>query len=355
MKLRQIHFFIGLVILLASACKKDVIEIPESNTPVFRVDGLIDGEAFELIAGDNNVYMHTMTVEEYGVNVFSGRIGGDDLSIEIGVYDGNIDFLTTAPQPATILPVFSQVSAAPLVILSKDSFENAQNITSIVWSVDGVEVGVNTYAIYERGIFDVCAEVTFVDGSDKTMCDELMIGYNHNANCELNASLMGGGIVNVAATNATQQINFINWYVNGVPMGQSLELVSDLGATLTTVTADVHFKNGVVRTKSVILSGYDYQKFVNDFTMFENESDLTVPQDFNIRVKVMKNGQELRSDQATNVSSKVHITALDYYGLNSAGNKVFKVSGIVNGNLKELASGEEVDFTMNIVFGIEIN
>src|SRR5690606_14714908 len=117
MKIKQMYFFIGLVCIVASSCKKDVIEIPESNTPIFRVEGTMDGESFELIAGDDNVYMHTMTFEENGVSVFSGKIGGDDLSIEIGVYDGNIDFVSKTPEPTTILPVFSQVSATPLTIL----------------------------------------------------------------------------------------------------------------------------------------------------------------------------------------------------------------------------------------------
>ena len=348
------YFCTALLLVVVSACKKDIIEIPDSNSPIFRVDGTIDGETFLLIAGDNNVFMETMTLEENGVNVFSGKMGGDDLNIEIGVYDGNIDFVSTTPEPTTILPVFSQVSSTPITILSKNAFDNAQSIASVKWHVDGNYVGLNNYSIYEPGVYSVCAEIVFFDGLEKTVCDELIIGYNHNANCELSASILGGGLVSVVPLNMTSEIDFINWYVDSVYVGQSLEFESNFSTMLSTVTADVHFSNGVVRTKSIVLNGYDGQKFVNDFTIFENEIGELAPQDFNIRIKVTKNGEVFHSNLANNSSSKVVIHAIDYFGLNAAGNSVFKVSGSINGKLEHAITGTEMNLTMNIVFGVEI-
>lgn len=353
MKLNQLHIFLVLVLVSAGACKKDIIEIPESNTPVFKVEGTLDGENFSLVAGDDNVFMHTMTLEENGVEVFSGRIGGDNFSIEIGVFDGNIDFVGTTPQATTVLPVFSQINETPLTTLSKSAFDNAQNIEWVKWFINGNEVP-DDYPMYEPGKFDVCAEVKFMDGSQDTMCDELIIGYNLNANCSLSASIGIGGMVTVTPVNATSQINFINWYVNDVFVGEALELESNFSTLLSTVRADIHFKNGVVRTKSIALNGYDYQKVINDFTMFEDESGSAVPQDFNIRVKIMRNGEELRSDYATNTTSKVHITAVENYGLNNAGYTVLKISGIISGKMMQLTTGEEIDLHMNIVFGVEV-
>ncbi len=349
------YFFIGLVLVVASACKKDIIEIPESNTPIFSVEGTIDGENFQLIAGDNNVFMHTMTLEENGVSVFSGKIEGEDLSVEIGVYDGNIDFVSKTPEPTTILPVFSQVSSTPIAVLSKNAFDNAQYIASVKWHVDGNYVGLNNYTIYAPGRYAVCAEIDFFDGAQKTVCDQVIIGYNHNANCELSTSLLGGGLVSVVPTNMTSEIDFIDWYVDSVYVGQSLEFESNISALLSVVTADVHFANGVVRTKSVVLNGYDAYKVVNDFTIFENESAALVPRDFNIRIKVMKNGQTFHSDLANNSSSKVIIHSVDYFGSNDAGNSVFKVSATIGGKLKHPETGDEMNLTMNVVFGVEVN
>ncbi len=354
MKLKYAYFFAGLILAIASSCKKDIIEIPESNSPIFHVEGMIDGESFGLVAGDNNVYMETMTLEENGVSVFSGRMAGQDLSIEIGVYDGNIDLMSTTPEPTTILPVFSQVSSTPLTVLSKNAFENAQNISSIAWYVDGNYMGLNNYSIYAPGIYDVCAEITFYDGYQKTVCDKIIVGYNRNANCELNVDVLGGGLVNVAPANATADIDFINWYVDSVYVGQSLEFETTFSTALATVTADVHFANGVVRTKSVVLNGYDSQKVVNDFTMFENEGLGFIPRDYNIRIKVTKNGEAYYSDLSDNSSSKVIISAVEYFGLNDAGFAVFKVSGTIGGKLQHPASGSEMNLSMNIVFGVEV-
>ena len=354
MKLKQIYFFIVLVLVVASSCKKDTIEIPESNTPIFRVDGTIDGENFQLIAGDNDVYMHTMTLEENGVSVFSGKIEGSDLSIEIGVYDGNIDFVTKTPEPTTILPVFSQISAAPLTILSKDAFDNSQYIASVKWYVDGSYVGLNNYAIYAPGSYAVCAEIAFFDGAEKKVCDKLIVGYNHNANCELSADILGGGLVSIIPSNMTSEIDFIDWYVDSVYVGQSLEFESNISILLSTVTADIHFANGVIRTKSVVLNGYDPYKVVNDFTIFENESSGLIPRDFNIRIVVTQNGEVFHSDLANNSSSKVVIHAVDYFGLNDAGNTVLKVSGTIGGKLRHPVTGSEINLNMNIVFGVEV-
>ena len=70
------YILIAISLLVMVSCKKDKIEIPESNEPVFRVYGTFDGDSLTLIAGDDGAYMHTMTKLENGVNIFTGINNG---------------------------------------------------------------------------------------------------------------------------------------------------------------------------------------------------------------------------------------------------------------------------------------
>ena len=91
-----------LIMISLASCKKDEVVLPESNDPIFRVDGTFDGQNFSLIAGDNNAYMHTMTEIVNGVEVFSGNLSNGDFSVEMGVYNGLVD-MPSSQMPLQLL------------------------------------------------------------------------------------------------------------------------------------------------------------------------------------------------------------------------------------------------------------
>ena len=144
-----------LIIISLASCKKEEVVLPESNDPVFRVDGSFDGQNFSLVAGDNNAYMHTMTEIVNGVEVFSGNLSNGDFSVEMGVYNGLIDM----PSSQVVLelvdlnPNFSMNSAQGLMFLSKNMLvsPSGQYIEQIFWYIDGVFAGVNDVVIYDPG------------------------------------------------------------------------------------------------------------------------------------------------------------------------------------------------------------
>lgn len=160
------RFLIGFAIvglLLLQSCSKAQVEVPESNDPVFLIEGVFAGEDFSLVAGDDNAYMFTNTFVINGVNFYSGNISNGNFSIELGVYDGMLDIPNHEPQVelSNLNPIFAQHTPPPITTLSKDMFANAQYISQIIWKVDGVQVGIDNAVIHEPGLYDVCAEITF--------------------------------------------------------------------------------------------------------------------------------------------------------------------------------------------------
>lgn len=341
-------------LMLTASCKKDKIDIPESNDPVFSVKGNFNGQEFNLVAGDNGAYMHTMTKNENGVNIFSGVISNESISFEVGVFDGNLDVQSSAVPSTNIAPIYSSVSLVPLATLSKNAFANASMINYINWFIDGVDRGYNDVAIYEAGVYSVCAEVHFQDASYKTLCNEVIIGFNHNANYELNTVLLGNGFVKTSIENPTDPIISVEWYVNNVLTQTSDTFELYMVNEPQKLTSKIHFQNGTVKTRSMLVNGYVDEKNIEDFSVFELQSEAFTSRDFNIRVNIKQNGEEYRTDLANNSSSTVQITDVKYFGLNNAGKNVYKISGLISCKERRVGTTEDVDLNVSFVFGIEI-
>ena len=342
----------GLFVM--ASCKNDPIEIPESNEPVFSVSGTFDGEPLNLIAGNDGAYMYTMTKVENGVNVFSGIISNESMSFEVGVFDGNLDVQNSGVPSTNIAPIYSSVSIVPLVTLSKNSFQNVSTINYIKWFVDGVDRGSNDVALYEAGVFNVCAEVHFQDGSQNTLCNEIIIGFNHNATSEFETVLIGNGVVKASIVNPTNAVSSVEWYLNDVLLQTTDTFEYYLPATPQKLTAKIRFDNGTVKTKSMLVNGYNIQKNIEDFSVFETQSEEFTSRDFNIRVIINQGNDVYRSDMANNVSSSVQITEIKYFGLNTEGKNVYKISGIINCKERKIGTSIDANLGVNFVFGIEI-
>ena len=168
------HFIPYIALLIVTiglnSCKKDVIEEPiPDQTPVFKVEGSIGNDSFLMQAGVNDFYMNTFSESRNGVKYYAGKIEGDGISFELGIYDGKLDIPGYAM--ANNLPEslsFTQILSQPIVHLSKELFPNADLIQNVNWYKDGVFIGANTADIFEPGIYNVCAKVLFTGSSVTT-------------------------------------------------------------------------------------------------------------------------------------------------------------------------------------------
>lgn len=352
---------IALMAIGASSCKKDVVEIPQENDPIFRADGNLGNESFSIVAGDDNAYMYTMTEIENGVNVFSGEISNGNFSIRLGIYDGYIDKPNHIVENdlLNVAPIFAYNADQELLVLSKNtmlSLSQSQSINKIEWFVDGDWKATNEYVIKEPGKYHVCAEVYHFGSSAPSMlCDDVIVGYNKNVNCQIDFSVIGGTL-NAEINDMGYGMESVEWFLNGNSLGTTPNLYQQqLPGSYSVLSAKVVFSGGFVRTKSVLVNGSNSQLTANDFTIFEQQANSTVPnRDFNIKLEIHKDNKYYTSIDCSNAGSTITITGFEYYGKNDNGNDVYKISATVNAEVKAAGSMKSIPVNFSTTFGIEI-
>ncbi len=345
----------GLLILAISACTKVDNVLPETNDPVFRIEGSFGNDGLQMVAGDDGMYMHTFTEVKNGVNIFSGDLSDGNLSVEIGLYDGNID-----QDKITPLSIIQQSekwaysSGQDLVIFSKGMFPNHQLIDEISWTINGTFAGINTVKIKEPGVYNVCAMVMFTDGTISSLCNDIIVGFVRNANFRMRHYANQAGELSLWLDDVLGDIDEIKWYVDGELVSKNLEYSGNITPEQHLVAAEVSFVNGTKRTKSMIVDGMVSGHFIDDFTGFEQSIQNVVHRDYNWVVHVKQNGEEYCSLYTDNTNSLMQIDDITYYGLNSSGNKVYKITATVDGMLRKLGSNLDKAISINTVFGLEI-
>jgi len=348
---------IGVVLIFAfSACKKDQMIIPESNDPVFRLDGTFGSENISVVAGDNNGFMHTMTEMENGVEVVSGRLADDAVSIELGIYHGGLNNLNEAFDASmSLTPIFSEYHGYTLATLSKNQFVNSANISNIEWVIDDGQPIMDSVEIKEPGKYNVCAHIIYNNGmSPQTLCNEVIVGYNRYQNESINfENNVGLGGASTWINNELGTVEYVDWYYNGEFYVRADSCFNNLGNQMYELTAEVHYTNSVIQRKSMLVDGGANGATIEDFTIFEDNA-LNIIQDYNIRVKINNNGSIYRSDYADNSSSVVEITSVELYGTNNQGKQVYKVLASVSCNVSSDQGANQIPLIFNTSFGFEV-
>jgi hypothetical protein len=345
----------GLLLLFSVACSKDDITLPESNDPVFRAEGTFGADGLDLIAGDNGMYMHTFTGLNNGVKVFSGELTDGNFGLQIGLYDGDVDMTSSIP-----LNVIKQSdnwafeSGQDLAIISKEMFPNHLLIDEIIWMVNGVFAGSNTLKIDESGVYEVCALVTYVDGSSSVLCNELSVGFERNGNFKLRHYSSQSGELSLWMEDIVGEVDSVSWFVDNEFVGSGSDYSGIVTAEQHSIEAKVIFTNGARRNRSMIVDGLVSGHFIDDFTGFEQDLQNMITRDYNWIVKLQSNGDEYSSLYADNSNSTIEVDDVSYYGLNSAGNRVYKITATFNGTLRRLGSNQNKALSINTVFGLEI-
>lgn len=357
--MKNYYFLNSLLILLVvsiSSCKKEEIEDPITpNSPVFKAEGTLGTESFDVAAGEDNFYMQTFSDVVNGVDFFSGKLSNGVFEIEMGIYDGNLDI--SSANFSQGLPEnigFAIFPSQPITTLSKEMLPNSLMIDQVKWYVNGVLAGTNTANIMTPGIYNICANVTFLDGSEGTLCNEMILGYAKHATCQLRHYLSSGGIFQGWVDNSSETISSVKWFIDNVHVSDNIKLITPMDQQSHMITAEISFQNGVKRKKSMLIDGSLSGKFIDDFSVFENATT-AVNWDFDVSIKVKKDGKQYISAITNNESATLQITDVNFYGTNSAGKAVIKISADVTCQLKDTATGNLVPFTCSTVFGVEVD
>ncbi len=358
--MRKVKAYIAFTVvfggLFTSSCTKHQIDVPQTNDPVFRAEGTIDSDQFELVAGDDNAFMFTSIEDENNVPVFSGKLSNGDLAVEIGIYDGLIDIpghSVVSSLPSQL--IYSRSSTSPVAFLSKDAFPNADIISNVIWTVDGIDSS-NTMTIVEPGKYQVCANISFIDGTSNVLCNELILGYERHANFQIKHFLNQNGTLTAWVEDPQVAIEEIEWYLDDTLISSTAEIAyNQLSAESHILRVDVNFINGVKRSKKMIIDGSLSGKFIDDLTFFETGTLALLHRDFNIRVKLEQDGVTYVSDVVNNSLNTVSFSDVSYYAKDANGNDVYKVKAHIVATVND-AQGvngtRELEF--DTTFGIAI-
>lgn len=357
--MRRAKAFIAFTVVLGgflfSSCEKHTIDVPNSNDPVFTAEGTVDGNGFNLVAGDDNAYMFTAVEQENGISIFTGNLSNGNFAIEMGIYDGLIDI----PDHEAInsLPnhhVFSRMSSTPVAFLTKDAFPNVDVIDHVTWTVDGGIPSIDTMTIMEPGKYQVCANIVFTDGSSNELCSEMILGYERHANCNIKHFLNQNGRLTAWVEDPQVAIEKVEWFFDDVLISEQTEFAYDsVSGGNHILRAQINFENGVKRTKSMIVDGDLSGKFIDDLTFFETSTSTLLHRDFNIRIKLEEGGVTYASDVVNNSMNTVSLSDVSYYGKDANGNVVYKVKAHVVATVKDVQNPNitrELEF--NTTFGL---
>lgn len=351
----RIHLLIicfGALLALAS-CKKEKVDILETNTPVFHLSGEWNEESIELIAGDEGVFMYTFTGTENGVDLFSGSLGTSNEYVELSIYNGNIDVneLLIEDVLGSFTPGFAGVDQIEYEV-NADDFIQSAFVDEVKWYLNGAFKGTDSFIITEPGKYEICGEVTYSDQSVDTLCNEIIVGYavHAHSNASLNSQL-GYIQANIQATSVA--INKVNWFLEGQAIGSGNYLNHYIGDETKHLTAEITYANGITRTKSFLVNGYQANRNVLDFSSLENQNS-GYYQDYRIVISYMKGGIEYRTDLADNSSSIININGFEFFGENESGKDVYKLNVSISAKVASFGSTTEYPINFNAVFGIEI-
>jgi hypothetical protein len=343
------------ILILFSCTKESIPDTLPDQSPVFHVQGDLNGESFLYQAGENNMVMETEIASIKGVASFVGKLTDGIDFIELSIQDGNIDLIQgnwvdELPQQLN----FSTLSNESLTTLSKEYFSNHEIIESVVWMIDGEYAGTNEVPIYEPGIHQVCAKVNFEDGSEATLCNDLIIGYKKNATSHLRHFLAPNGSFQAWLDNSTCDVENVKWFVDGNYFGSEPKLLTTLEKGIYEIVAEVTFSNGAKRILKVSVDGNLTGHYIDDLTIFEDiENEYFA--DHSVALTVKRNGQTYRSLTADNEESVFHINKMQLFGTSPQGNPIIQLNIEVNCLLQNVLTGQQIPFVMNGVFGVEVD
>ena len=341
-------------------CSKQEIVIPESNDPIFEVQGTLGSEHFELVAGADNGYMHTSTKIHNGVRVFTGELSDGETSVELGIFDGNLDKPNSVPEVdlQNVVLDLARRYYDPLAVLNIQDIVPNQNAANVDWYINGTFAGSGQISIYEPGKYDVCAQVTFETGESAQLCDQIILGYTRNANCSIDLDLSQGQQGNIFASLDTtgEALGGVEWFLNDVLISTDNALAYQLEYGVgNTLKARVSFQNGVVREKACYIDGTDPTKWISDFSIFELSSTPSViTQDYQVRLIINHEGKVYESIQAENEGSSISLVSLEPFEDNASGNNVYKAVVLIEAVVMEMSTEKLIPVSFTATLGVEV-
>jgi hypothetical protein len=335
------------------SCKKDNLpDLPVSNSPIFNVEGSINGVPLSIIAGEDGVVLDAKKKNINGVKNLEASLMNGQSGITFLLADGEVDIPLSTPLDLlslNSLPL-SGPPLEPLLILGKQHFSNADFIQHIDWVVNGEpETGAGPLVIREPGIYNICAQVTFVNQQFTELCQEMIIGYKKHASNNLKVLVSQNNALIVYFDTPENEIDRVEWYLNdSMISSEKHNLVHQLsGESEFIIKGKIFNTNGVVREKSVYYNILHPMNYIEDLTVFENQS--TLEWDHRVRIAIQQNNYNYASMDS---SAEIIVHNCIPYEDPSTGASYYKIQGSFTGSLLCIETEEMVEVDLNFTIAL---
>lgn len=343
-----------LALFVVVACKKEVIEQPveASETPVFSVRGKLGEQSVELIAGVDNAYQETLIEVKNEISHFKGTMIDQNERLELSFSEGEIGLISDGSSLFSGTILF-QKPAENWMLLNQSGLVNNQFVQSINHSVNGVSIGENLI-VTQPGFNTICTDVSFTDGTTKSICNKYLLGYEDYGGFLINfASTLTS--TNLYAQSTNTPISTVEWFVDGVSFSAESNTSLAAGQGVVIVTAKVVFTNGIKREHSVIVDTDGENRYLKDLYLYKTSVETSQLNDYKLTLNYTKDGVTYTSVIDSSQEGGFQVNSVELYHEKSNGNKIYKVSGSINCQLKNLISQELIPLSLEVVYAIEVN
>lgn len=342
------------MVFIIFACKKEKLpELPENNSPIFSIEGTLDGENVSIEAGENNYFMHSEEFEFNNVKQWRGSLKNGTNLFELILSDGIIDVPNSHFDISELdFLSLTEMPNEPLLYLSKNNLTNSDYIEHITWIVNGeTHTNQGPLILFEPGQYSICAQTTFIDQTEATICSEVILGYDKNAKGALRFILGQNNTLLAFFDTPEYEIDYVEWFYNDSLIStDQVNLSTEMITNSCHLKGIVHYSNGVVRSRTAYIDKLSPQNYIQDLTTFEDQSSTSW--DFKLRLNFSLNGQNYRSIESTTTDTQFEIISMEEFGYNANGEKVLLVNGILNTLIFHEESASEVNANLTFSFAL---
>lgn len=343
-----------VIVFFLFSCKKEKIKLPESlsENPVFRISGNIGEEQINFIAGIDSSFVDTEIRVLNGIRQFVGQSIMGNSEFELAVSDGMIGLNPSIESIVSTNLKMNNLFDQNWFELQQSSLTNSGIIQSVDFTVNGVESS-SSLNIYSTGYHSICANVKFADGTVRTICNNLLLGYVDYAKFNITREVIGGATLLSIVTD-NDPIKSIKWYANQNLIAESQTVQLDATIGLAIVRAEVTFQNGITRERTILVDMEQGTRNFDDISVYQTSGLEDFMNDFNLSMEYRTSQNHYRSFTAPGYPSTIQINEFSLYKELSNGNKIYKVSVTINTNFVNLATNQKYPSQLKIVTALEL-
>lgn len=341
-----------VLLLLGSACKKKTIEtLPPSNSPVFYVKGILDGNPIDYHAGVNGMAMSSGFESRNGVEYAYANFSDGLTTYKMGMFDGN----TSLPNDMHDIQVgdtlfFAQKPTQILAYISVSQFSNYFMFSDVQWRINGQNIAHENVSIMEPGVYDIEGKFTFNDGIQRTISNRLYLGFKDDTPLSIHHFLSDPDQLKLWIEGNTQDVDSVQWYFDNELKSTGESCTQMITPEIKTIKAKVYYHNSAVQERLIVVDGSFGGRYVEDFSVFKAPDQNTF-WDYLVGLEVEKDGDLYSTFNVSNYKGNFVVKSKSVYTHPSTGKQLTKIEADLDAKLKSMSTGKIIESKINTVFG----